>query len=68
MVKNKNTNGKKLFRVFGKKRGEKIGSFYCFLSTSKKGAAQQARKKYRVRVVDTSSIKKIKYCSYKSKG
>lgn len=47
---------KRLYRVFGKKKSETFGKFYTFMSTSKNGAAQQARKKYKLKVLNVSKI------------
>ena len=43
---------KRHYVVFGKKKNEPFGKFYHFLSTSKSGAEQQARKKYNLRILD----------------
>ena len=45
-----------LYRVFGKKKNETFGKFYTFLSTSKEGAAKQARKKYKLKILRVSKI------------
>ena len=51
---------KRLYHVFGKRPNETFGEFYTFLSTSKQGAEQQARKKYNLKVLETHRISKIK--------
>lgn len=50
----------KLWLVFGKKKGETFGSFYHFLSTTKQGAINQARKKYKLKVLSISLERKKK--------
>ena len=41
---------KKLYKVYGKRKNETFGSFYNILSTSQKGAEQQARRKYNIQI------------------
>ena len=42
---------KRVYKIFGKKKKETFGSFYNFLSTSRKGAEQQARRKYKLMIL-----------------
>lgn len=49
---------KYMHTVFGKKRGETFGNFYHFLSTSKSGAEQQARKKYKLIILKVTRTPK----------
>jgi len=44
---------KKLYRVYGKVKQEKTGTFYNILSTSKKGAESQVRRKYNAKIINT---------------
>lgn len=48
---------KRLYHVFGKEPNEPSG-FYTFLSTSKQGAEQQARKKYNMKIISSHLIPK----------
>jgi hypothetical protein len=42
---------RRVYRIFGKKKNEKFGNFYSFLSTSRNGAEQQARRKYKLKIL-----------------
>lgn len=42
---------KKIHKTFGKTKEETFGNFYNFLSTSKQGAEQQARRKYKIKIL-----------------
>jgi len=44
---------KNLYRVYGKEKKEKTGTFYNILSTSKKGAESQVRRKYGAKIIST---------------
>lgn len=46
--------GRRVYRVFGKRTNESFGNFYNFLSTSEQGAARQARRKYKLKVLRVS--------------
>lgn len=48
--------GRRVYRVFGKKSNESFGHFYNFLSTSAQGAASQARRKYKLKVLHVSRL------------
>ena len=42
---------KRIYKIFGKKKKETFGNFYTLISTSRKGAEQQARKKYKLKIL-----------------
>jgi len=42
---------KRVFKIFGKRKRETFGRFYNFSSTSRRGAEQQARRKYKLKIL-----------------